>query len=173
MAQTNGNRFKILISAAVVLIIGGIIAVALLANLNSDSGQAGTAKLVIESTRYDFGDVSMARGLVKKNFVLKNEGEADLKISNISTSCMCTTAVLEIKGEKSPVFGMAGHGTNPAFWSTKLPPGQSANLEVIFDPNAHGPDATGQITRQINFSTNDGGKNNTASALIITANVVK
>ena len=172
MAQTNGNRLKILISAAVVLLIGGI-TVAVVANLNSDSGQAGTAKLVIESTRFDFGDVSMARGLVKNNFVLKNEGDADLKISNISTSCMCTTVVLEIKGEKSPIFGMPGHGANPAFWSMKLPPGQSANLEVIFDPNAHGPDATGQITRQINFSTNDDGKNNAASALVITANVVK
>ena len=35
-----------------------------------------------------------------------------------------------------------------------VPPGQTANLEVVFDPLFHGPNAVGPIERLITVKTN-------------------
>lgn len=166
------NRLKILIATTVLLILGGVIG-GIIVSL-PDQGSGGAPKMKADSTYYDFGDVSMAQGLARSTFKITNDGTADLKISNIATSCMCTKAVLEVDGQKSPEFGMPGHGgANPAFWSAEIKPGQTANLEVIFDPNAHGPDATGPVTRAITFSSNDGGVSNVRATFTVTANVTK
>lgn len=173
MKQTVNLRVIILIISVTVLIFGGVALGLVIGSQNEKREASGTPRLTTNVTSYDFGDVSMAQGLAKYTIQLKNEGTGNLKVSNISTSCMCTTAVLEINGERSPVFGMPGHGAGPAFWSTQIAPGQSANLEVTFDPNAHGPNATGPVTRVINLITNDGGKDGVRKTLTVTANVVK
>ena len=112
----------------------------------------------------------MADGLVTHNFAIENSGDGSLKISGIKTSCMCTSAIFEYNGERSPKFGMHN---NPAFWSKEIEPGQSADLEVTFDPNAHGPNATGPVTRVVFVFTNDGGTNNQETKFIFSANVIK
>lgn len=169
--QTSDPRIKILIISAVALIAGGIFFAFLSQNSVSNS-QAATPQIEIESKRYSFGNVSMANGIVRHVFPIKNSGGVDLKISDISTSCMCTKAIFETNNEKSPTFGMKGHGTNPSFWSDTIEPGQSANLEISFDPNAHGPNATGPITRTVTMFSNDNGKNK-KHEFVFTANVVK
>lgn len=166
------KRIKILIISAGVLIVGGI-AVGLLVNKDQDVSGAegeGTPQLTIKEKRFDLGDVSMADGLAFRKVELKNSGTADLEISSIKTSCMCTQAVLEVEGKKSPKFGMH---TSSAFWSENIKPGQSANLEVIFDPNAHGPNATGPITRTVTLVSNDGGKAGVKTNITFTAKVIK
>lgn len=164
------KRIKILVISAAVLIIGSI-AFGVIANKEQGASQSqGIPELTVKKRRFDFGTISMADGLVKHTFELKNTGSADLKISSIKTSCMCTEAVLEVGGKRSPKFGMH---TSSVFWAEKIKPGQTANLEVIFDPNAHGPNATGPVTRTVTLLSNSRGKSNTRTNLIFTANVVR
>ncbi|MEK7189527.1 MAG: DUF1573 domain-containing protein [Patescibacteria group bacterium] len=163
---------KIFLAIIIVLVIGGISA-AVVATMKEKGGN-GTAKLTLETTGFDWGDVSMAAGLAKKNIKIQNTGTGDLKISKFTTSCMCTKVTLEVNGRRSPDFGMPGHGdSGPAFWSETIKPGDSGTLEIIFDPNAHGPEATGPITRAIYIYSNDGGSSNSKKTINFDANVVK
>jgi hypothetical protein len=83
---------------------------------------------------------------------------------------MCTSAVLIVDGQRSRSFGM--HNASLT-WSKKIKPGQTAKLEVTFDPNAHGPDATGPVTREVTMYSNDAGKQNVKTKFIISADVIK
>lgn len=172
MNKKNNSRLIIFILIATVVTLGTTL-LAVVLNPQSKSMGDDVAKLSASSYHYDFGTISMADGLAKHTFTIKNEGTANLKLSKISTSCMCTTVILDIDGVKSPKFGMAGHGTNPVFWSEELAPGHTANLEVIFDPLAHGPDAVGPITRTVTMYSNDGGRSNTRQTFTLTGNVIK
>lgn len=116
------------------------------------SGNQGTPRIEITPTEYNAGTVSMSDGLVEKIFEIKNVGQGNLKISDIKTSCMCTTAILEINEETSPQFDM--HSSN-LFWSEKLEPGEIGLLKVVFDPSFHGPQGTGSVVRTISIFSND------------------
>ena len=166
-------RAKILIISMSILIAGGIIASVIGVKMDSSrvTGNAeGMAIMDVASTRYDFGDIKIDGGLVSHKFEIKNTGKGELKFSDISTSCMCTSAYFEVNGEKSPKFGMH---KNPTFWSQKLAPGEMGTLEVIFDPMAHGPDAIGPITRSVSVYSNDNGQKNVKSTFTFTANVIR
>ncbi|PJE58251.1 MAG: hypothetical protein COU81_01705 [Candidatus Portnoybacteria bacterium CG10_big_fil_rev_8_21_14_0_10_36_7] len=126
-------------------------------------------KISFEPTEFDAGDISMADGKYIKNYKLTNDGQLDLVISAITTSCMCTDAVLKVDGRTSPEFGM--HGYNGPTWSETISPGQSGELKVIFDPLAHGPDATGPIERFITIISND--PDNPTSRVKFSGNVIK
>ena len=119
----------------------------------SNSGEGG--KIVIDPLEYDAGDISIGGGLLRKTYEIQNAGSGPLKIKNIETSCACTKAVLRVGDKTSPEFSMPGHGQNPVVWSTTLAPGQKGELEVIFDPAFHGPDALGPIVRVVYISTDD------------------
>jgi hypothetical protein len=108
----------------------------------------------IEPLTLDMGTVSMAEGLISKSYQLKNTGQSDLTINNLVTSCMCTTVVLETSDGLSPTFDAHQDG-NPDNWSVTLSPNEEAELIVTFDPNAHGPEAVGQVRRLITVSSND------------------
>lgn len=100
----------------------------------------------------DAGVVSMAKGKVEQTYKIKNTGETDLIITGMESSCMCTSAILRSNNQESPVFGMHD---NPTDWSTTIAPGGEAELIVTFDPNAHGPDAVGPVTRMVTVHSND------------------
>lgn len=127
--------------------------------------------LILTENKYDFGTISMANGTVNRDFEIKNDGQGELTINNIKTSCMCTTAVLEVNGEKSEVFAM--HAASSPFWKMKLKPGETGKLTVTFDPNAHGPDATGPITREVTVSSDSDGKAGSLDKIVFTAEVTK
>lgn len=167
-------RVKIFGIIAAILVVGGLI-YAFSGDSNNGNSQGEKPKLVLNETSYNFGDISMKNGLARRIFTIKNEGAADLEITNMNTSCMCTTVTLDIDGQKSPTFGMPGHGggVGSAFWSQKIKPGQTGNLEVVFDPLAHGSEAVGPITREINIFSNDNGKSNSKSVIVFTGNVIK
>lgn len=130
--------------------------------------EAGEGRIEISPLEYQAGRVSMAAGLVKHTFEVKNSGQGDLKISGIKTSCMCTTAKLRVEGEESPEFGMHN---NPTFWSEKIAAGQTGYLDVTFDPALHGPAGVGQVLRIIYLSTNDPEQKEAQARL--TANVIQ
>lgn len=166
-------RLKILLGAIVVLVFGGITA-AVVAGVKSESAGDGKPQLKLETSGFDFGEVAMSDGLAKRVVEIKNTGDADLKITQMQTSCMCTTVTLEVGGEKSPPFGMPGHGGGAsAFWSATIKPGESGSLEIVFDPNAHGPDAVGPVSRDITIVSNNGGRAGAKSRITFEAEVVK
>lgn len=130
------------------------------------TAEAPEDRPIIEITpkEVDLGEVSMNKGVAETIFRLKNAGSLDLEITGMETSCMCTT----VKLNDSPIFGMHD---NPTDWSATLKAGEEAPLIVIFDPNAHGPGATGPITRTITVFSNDPVDSKTS--IKIEANIIK
>ena len=69
---------------------------------------------------------------------------------------MCTNAYFVLPdGSKKGPFGMSGMGFVPKLNET-IKAGQSADIEVIFDPNAHGPAGVGMIDRLIDLADDSG-----------------
>ena len=81
--------------------------------------------------RWDWGDIPRMPA-VQQTFPIQNTGNEPLMISNVVTSCGCTTAELS---------------------SSVIPSGQRADLVVTFDPNFH--DTSGPVTRLVWLETND------------------
>ena len=80
---------------------------------------------------HDFGHIP-SRTDVAHIFAVQNRGTADLVITNLVTSCGCTTAELS---------------------SSIIPPGRRADLTVRFDPDFH--ETKGETVRLVWFATND------------------
>ena len=122
--------------------------------------------LTASETFYDFGTISMKNGNVSKTFKVTNSGTTDINLTNVSTSCMCTAAyILRNDGSKLGPFGMPGHGGTgdmPGHGNGKageiIPAGESRDIEVVYDPNAHGPAGVGMINRFIFLEDESGNK---------------
>ncbi|MFZ2150184.1 MAG: DUF1573 domain-containing protein [Minisyncoccia bacterium] len=128
------------------------------ANETSKSHPARTnGGLVASETFYDFGTISMKNGKVSKIFKITNSGTEDVNLTKISTSCMCTAAYLiTLDGSKLGPFGMPGHGGTtdmPGHGDSKageiISVSDSRDIEVVYDPNAHGPAGVGLIERAV------------------------
>lgn len=112
------------------------------------------AQLTISETTWNFGDIPMSEGITTKSVTLTNASDSPLTVTGMQTSCMCTTAqIIHSNGSKSGLKGMVGHGGTSGL-SEKIQAGEIATLLVRFDPNAHGPNGTGPITRTIELETN-------------------
>jgi hypothetical protein len=110
---------------------------------------------MVLSNDFDFGDIKLRGGDVSHKFQVKNEGVDPVVIERVYTSCMCTTAyITDISGERYGKFGMQGHRGLALDTSIKIDPGETAEVEVIYDPFAHGPNGTGKIKRIIYLETN-------------------
>lgn len=139
----------ILYILAIVTIVGGVI---WLARPGQDAKIDPTAAIIntlsASENQYDFGTISMAKGRVSKTFAITNSSAEPARIEKIYTSCMCTTAKLKIGAKDFGPFGMPGHGIVPKVNQT-LNPGELAQVEVVFDPNAHGPAGVGPVERVV------------------------
>ncbi len=93
----------------------------------------GTPDIQLATPSSHLGEIPFGE-VVTFEVPLKNSGTAELIIEAVSTSCGCTTA--EVQPEV-------------------LAPGAEARLTVTFDSGAHGPDATGEVTRQVFIRSND------------------
>src|SRR3989338_3004739 len=103
-----------------IIIIIGVVLIGLLAgyyfsssggsnNGNQAANISRTGFLAAEENFYDFGEILMRDGIVEHNFEIKNTSGAPVKIEKIYTSCMCTTAIIEVDGKENGPFGMPGH----------------------------------------------------------------
>ena len=90
------------------------------------------ASLVVLSAEYDFGKIKQSGGVVSSTFAVRNDGGRDAQVSEVLTSCSCTTAEI---GKKI------------------IKPGETADLKVIFDPNYHFEDE-GQFFRTATIKYN-------------------
>lgn len=115
-------------------------------------------KLVALESFYDFGTISMKDGKVTKVFKVINGTDKDIFFPRLTTSCMCTAAFfVGLDGNKSGPFGMPGMGMVPKLDQT-IKAGQSAEVEAVYDPNAHGPAGVGKIDRFIYLEDSNGDK---------------
>ena len=109
----------------------------------------------LSSESFDFGDVSQKNGVVSTLFEIKNEGKQDLIIDKLDSSCGCTSASVVFQGAEGPRFAMAGHGIeSPSDWKAVIPPGQSGQLKIYYDPSVHA-DFRGYAIREIYIYSND------------------
>ena len=123
----------------------------LLANAPKDA-----PKITTSETKKDLGIVSLKKGIVTTEFVIKNEGKSDLVIDKLSSSCGCTSASLAYQGKEGPRFSMPGHGQeepDPS-WKASISQGDEATVKVYYDPAVH-PDLTGPVTREVSVHSND------------------
>jgi hypothetical protein len=122
----------------------------------ASSGSNAKNALTVSEKIYDFDTTSMAKGKVDHIFRVTNPTDKDVVLKRIGTSCMCTNAyIASVDGEKGP-FGMEGHGYVPPADET-IKAGESRDVRVVFDPNAHGPAGVGLIDRFIYLTDASGG----------------
>ena len=93
----------------------------------------GKPSISVEATSLDLGDV-VNGDVVSRDLTVRNDGEVDLVVDSVITSCTCTQATLD------PMT----IGAN-----------ESGTLHIEFDSGFHGPDLTGPLIRQVFISSND------------------
>ena len=87
----------------------------------------------LDQSQIDLGQVVNGEVRTFEVSVL-NQGNTDLVIEAVSTSCGCTSAQII---------------------PTTLGPGERGSLEVVFDSGAHGPEELGPVMRQVFIASND------------------
>jgi len=119
--------------------------------------QAAAASMITATEpTYDFGNISMKKGNVSREFLVKNTSTSPVMIEKLYTSCMCTNAQLRIGEKEYGPYGMPGHAAVPKV-GTELLPGQEATVTAIFDPAAHGPSGIGPVSRVVFLEDAAGG----------------
>ncbi|MBU6370568.1 MAG: DUF1573 domain-containing protein [Patescibacteria group bacterium] len=127
------------------------------ASVQGVPANAPASALAASSTFYDFGTISMRNGDVSRDFTFTNPANHDVTITQVETSCMCTSALLvEPDGSTKGPFGMPGMGGMNATDET-IKAGVTRTLRVIFNPAAHGPAGVGSIDRFILLTDASGG----------------
>jgi hypothetical protein len=90
-------------------------------------------QIIVTENNLELGDVVNGE-VIAREIGVQNNGEVDLIIEAVTTSCGCTQATIE---------------------PTTIPPGSNGMLYIEFDSGAHGPELTGQLIRQVFVATND------------------
>lgn len=90
-------------------------------------------QITVETVDTDWGHV-VNGNILSRDLTVRNEGQTDLVIDSVTTSCSCTQATI------TPMT---------------LAPGESGVLHIEFDSGAHGPELTGQLMRQVFVTSND------------------
>lgn len=135
------------------LVIGGVLLVVFHTtpqnNMTTyESSQSEKPKIKVEKKSINLGDIKVS-DVKTEEISLENVGDKLLQISNVYTSCGCTSAQIVINGEESPMFSMHN---NPA-WMGEIKPGGKATLKVIYEPSKM--PVQGEVERTIFFRTND------------------
>lgn len=147
----NQNDKKILgvIAIVTILLFGGFIAFAS-TNKSTQPNVLGESSLIESSPEfYDLGQVPLNGGIVTKEYEIRNTHTNEVILKKIATSCMCTQARVIKSGEETEFFGMEHAGDKNKVIAFKLNSGESAKVEVKFDPAAHGPEGVGPFDREI------------------------
>jgi hypothetical protein len=91
--------------------------------------QNARPKVVFKEKEWDFGHIKQGE-VVTHEFIFRNEGNAPLKVSRVSTSCGCTAALVS---------------------ANELAPGQEGRLKVTFDSRGY----YDKVVKYIYFESND------------------
>lgn len=148
--QRGGSRSpaKLVVLLAVAIIVVAAIAVSAIWYGGQQSNPSVAPKLVINHDTWDFGEIPPEK--VDHSFIITNSGQAMLELYTLSTSCDCTSAKLILPSGSSPLFSMHD---NPN-WKGTLAPGESATLQVFYDPFAMAGEY-GRLERVVYVPSND------------------
>ena len=102
--------------------------IAILFTLSLNAG-GGKAKIVFDSTRYDFGYIQEDKGKVTHSFKFTNDGDAQLIIIYTRSTCGCT----------------ASH-----FTKEPVAPAGTGSIDVTFDPEGR----PGTFRKEVKVYTN-------------------
>lgn len=157
-SQKKVTAIVIGLSAFILLVVIGLVLSYRPPTTPNQAQATGPTVLAAEVMAQDFGTVSMANGPVSKVFTIKNPTDNTATIQKLYTSCMCTSATLIQNSQRIGPFGMPGHGGPIPTIAQTLNAGESAEVEVTFDPAAHGPAGVGPIQRDVYIETVGGGR---------------
>ena len=164
-----GKDSKILFGIIIVTLLLVFAGVFILGRNTAEvAGTVSTEPLNIESNPsfYDLGGVPINGGLVTKEYEVENTSGKSITLKKITTSCMCTTASVEIGDKKTKFFGMEGHGdANPPV-NIEIGKDKTAKVVVRFDPAAHGPEGVGPFDRVVWLNFAEGVKELTFSGTV-------
>lgn len=149
-SSQSGIKWVIGCVVAIALLIGGVVYISG-GNQASEIVASSQVKVQVTESSYDWGTIQMQAGKAVARFDIQNAGSEVLQLFNLASSCTCTTARLILGDERSPAFSMH----TKSRYVFEVPPGETAQLEVEFDPAFHGPGGVGPITRQVTVATND------------------
>lgn len=102
-------------------------------------------------TSYDMGTIKVS-DTEEREFIVKNTGTKPLLLSEISSSCGCTSAQIIYKGALSKIFSMHSQSDYVA----QIDPNTSAVVKVVYMPFTM--PVYGVVERQVFMSTNDPNK---------------
>lgn len=146
------NKFTVgIIVVSIIALLGGATLLSKNESETKEVVQNANTEVSLNETSYDWGNVGINDGNVEHIFEIKNDGSEALVLTDVTTSCMCTTASLILGEDESPAFGMH----QKSDYKMEIPAGETAKLKVIFDPAFHGPSGVGPINRTITVSTNN------------------
>ncbi len=97
---------------------------------------------------FDLGEMSV-KDIKTQDFTLKNSGTKPLQITNVSSSCGCTTGQIIYKGETSNEFSMH----QKSGYVTEIAPQDEAIVRLTYRP-ATMP-VYGPVEREVYVDTND------------------
>lgn len=123
-----------------------------------DPNDVRKSALAAAETLFDFGEISMADGNVSTTFEIVNPTDKPITLASLTTSCMCTTAYILRDGKRRGPFGMPGHGGPVARANEVIQGGEKLAVDVVYDPNAHGPAGVGEIDRYVFLVDETGGQ---------------
>ncbi len=105
----------------------------------------------VKETTYDMGTIKVS-DTKEKEFMIKNIGTKPLLLSEVSSSCGCTTGQIVYKGELSKKFSMHSQDDYVA----QIEPQTSAVVKVVYMPFTM--PVYGAVSRQVFMNTNDPNK---------------
>lgn len=118
-------------------------------NLPSYSSSDENRPIVeVKESSYDLGTIN-ATDVREHFYTLKNIGKSDLVISQITTSCGCTSAYILQDGNESPEFTMHKKSN----WRGTIKPDETVQVKAVYDPKTM--PVTGKIERYITMASND------------------
>ncbi len=112
------RRFAALAVAALVAVAAG-----------ADEKAAAAPRIRVEPESFDFGRAQPGKTL-RKDFTIRNFGDAELAIEGVSTTCGCTAALAA---------------------KSRVEPGGRTALRVTFDTRSY----SGKVERQVLVRSND------------------
>ncbi|NNJ48585.1 MAG: DUF1573 domain-containing protein [Acidimicrobiia bacterium] len=132
-----------------------------------DLPEAGLSSFSVDRSGHDFGRVPIDGGVVEAVFHVVNDGPDQVRLLSVSTSCGCTTALAVFTDGSTVGSYDAPAGSQDAGRIVRT--GESFQVQVKFDPAAHGPNGVGQLMREVILATLDG----VPTRLVITADVFR
>lgn len=108
-------------------------------------------QISIEPLSKNIGKVSKSKGSVEVVVKIKNLGEETLKITNLKTSCACTTVKLITEKDQSASFGTKGA---PSGWGADVVSNEEARLVIQLNLQ-HQHVHLGPMVRTVEITSND------------------